>query len=58
MDIYKAPNSQNVESLAVDLQAFNADIRIGGVIVGGTSIGSLALDNLAITNTSMLIYGH
>jgi hypothetical protein len=58
LDIYKAPNSQNVESLAVDLKTFAADIRIGGVIVGGTSIGSVAMDNLAITNTSMLIYGH
>ncbi|MDK9558165.1 DUF6160 family protein [Marinobacter sp. M216] len=58
MDIYKAPNSQNVDSLAIDLQTFAADIRIGGVIVGGTSIGSIAMDNLAITNTSMLIYGH
>ncbi|AOY87954.1 hypothetical protein BKP64_07085 [Marinobacter salinus] len=58
MDMHKAPNSQNVESLAIDLQTFEADIRIGGVIVGGTSIGSMALDNLAITDTSMLIYGH
>ncbi|WP_417567780.1 DUF6160 family protein [Marinobacter sp.] len=58
MDIYKAPNNAGVDSLAVDLQSFNADIRIGGVLVGGTSIGSVAMDNLAITNTSMLIYGH
>lgn len=58
LDIYKAANSHGVESLAVDLQTFEADVRIGGVIVGGTSIGSVTLDNLAITNTSMLIYGH
>ncbi|MBW0145969.1 DUF6160 family protein [Marinobacter arenosus] len=58
MDIYKAPNSAGVDSLAVDLNTFEADIRIGGVIVGGTSIGSLALDNLAISNTAMRIYGH
>lgn len=58
LDIYKAPNSQNVDSLAVDIQTFAADIQIGGVIIGGTSIGSVAMDNLAITNTSMLIYGH
>ncbi|RMJ02038.1 hypothetical protein DOQ08_02829 [Marinobacter litoralis] len=58
LDIYKAANSQGVQSLAVDLQTFEADMRIGSVIVGGTSIGSVALDNLAITNTSMLIYGH
>ncbi|WP_372963988.1 DUF6160 family protein [Marinobacter sp.] len=58
LDIYKAPNANNVDSLAIDLHTFEADIRIGGVIVGGTSIGSVALDNLAITNTSMLIYGH
>lgn len=58
LDIYKAPNSQNVESLAIDLKTFEADVRIGGVVVGGTSIGSVALDNLAITDTSMLIYGH
>ncbi|MDP4548880.1 DUF6160 family protein [Marinobacter sp. MDS2] len=58
LDIYKATNSQGVQSLAVDLQTFEADVRIGGVIVGGTSIGSLALDNLAISNTSMRIYGH
>lgn len=58
MDIYKAPNHAGVESLAVDLQNFEADIRIGGVIVGGASIGSVALDNLAVTNTAMRIYGH
>ncbi|KMQ74166.1 DUF6160 family protein [Marinobacter subterrani] len=58
MDIYKAPNHAGVDSLAVDLQSFEADIRIGGILVGGTSIGSIAMDNLAITNTSMLIYGH
>lgn len=58
LDIYKAPNSQGVESLAIDLQTFEADIRIGGVIVGGTSIGSVALDNLAITDTSLRVYGH
>lgn len=58
LDMYTAPNAQSVESLAIDLQTFEADIRIGGVLVGGTSIGSMAFDNLAITNTSMLIYGH
>lgn len=58
MDIYKAPNAAGVDSLAVDLQSFTADIRIGGVLVGGTSIGSIAMDNLAITNTAMRIYGH
>jgi len=58
LDMYTAQNSQNVESLAIDLETFEADIRIGGVIVGGTSIGSIAMDNLAITDTSMLIYGH
>lgn len=58
MDIYKAPNSQGVESLAIDLQTFEADIRMGGVLIGGTSIGSVMLDDLAITNTSMVIYGH
>jgi hypothetical protein len=58
MDIYKAPNSQNVDSLAIDLKTFEADIQIGGVLVGGTSIGSIAMDNLSISNTSMLIYGH
>ncbi|MCK7551869.1 MULTISPECIES: DUF6160 family protein [Marinobacter] len=58
LDMYTAQNSQNVESLAIDLANFEADIRIGGVIVGGTSIGSIAMDNLAITDTSMLIYGH
>ncbi|ONF43957.1 hypothetical protein BTO32_06570 [Marinobacter lutaoensis] len=58
MDIYKARNAQNVDSLAIDLHTFEADIRIGGILVGGTSIGSVALDNLAITDTSMLIYGH
>jgi hypothetical protein len=58
MDIYKARNAQNVDSLAIDLRTFEADIRIGGILVGGTSIGSVALDNLAITDTLMLIYGH
>ncbi|HTN33772.1 MAG TPA: DUF6160 family protein [Marinobacter sp.] len=58
LDIYKAPNSQNVDSLAIDLKTFEADIQIGGVLVGGTSIGSIAMDNLSITNTAMRIYGH
>lgn len=58
LDIYKAPNAAGVDSLAVDLQNFTADVSVGGVIVGGTSIGSVFMDNLAITNTSMLIYGH
>ncbi|KEF32618.1 hypothetical protein D777_01252 [Marinobacter nitratireducens] len=58
MDIYKAPNNAGVDSLAIDLNTFEADIRVGGVIVGGTSIGSIAMDNLAITNTAMRIYGH
>ena len=58
LDIYKAPNSANVETLAIDLAEFRSDVTIGGVLVGGTSIGSVAMDNLAISNTSMLVYGH
>lgn len=58
MDIYKTANAQNVDSLAIDIPEFRADLSIGGVIVGGTSIGSVFMDDLAITNTSMIIYGH
>ncbi|MCK7548218.1 DUF6160 family protein [Marinobacter koreensis] len=58
MDIYQGPNQAGVDSLAVDLNNFEADIRIGGVLIGGTSIGSVAIDNLAITDTKLRIYGH
>lgn len=58
MDIYKAPNSSGVDSLAIDLQEFRADVSIGGIIVGDASIGSVFMDDLVISNTSMLVYGH
>lgn len=58
LDIYKRPNSQGADSLAIDLNTFNADLTMGGVLVGGTSIGSVFMDDLAISNTRMLIYGH
>lgn len=58
MDVYKAPNAAGVDSLAVDINTFDADMNIGGVLVGGTSIGSVALDNLSIQDTQMRIYGH
>jgi hypothetical protein len=58
LDIYKRANSLGVDSLAIDLNSFNADITMGGVLVGGTSIGSVFMDDLAITNTQLLVYGH
>lgn len=58
LDIYKGSNSLGVDSLAVDMDSFRADMTIGGVLVGGTSIGSIFMDDLAITNTQMVIYGH
>ena len=58
LDIYKAANAAGTEVLAVDMETFEADMRIGGVLIGGISIGSVALDNLAISNTAMRIYGH
>ena len=58
LDIYKAPNAAGVDSLAVDINTFSADITIGSVLVGGTSIGSIFVDDLVISNTSMRIYGH
>ncbi|MEQ5834839.1 DUF6160 family protein [Marinobacter sp. NFXS9] len=58
IDVYKAPNGAGNDSLAVDLNTFDADMNIGGVLVGGTSIGSVAFDDLSIQNTQMRIYGH
>jgi len=58
LDIYKRANSQGTDSLAIDLNSFNADMTMGGVQIGGTSIGSVFLDDLAVTNTRMLVYGH
>ncbi|KPP97679.1 DUF6160 family protein [Marinobacter sp. HL-58] len=58
LDIYKRQNSQGVDSLAIDMDEFRADITMGGVIVGGTSIGRVFMDDLAVTNTRMLVYGH
>ena len=58
LDIYKAANAAGTEVLAVDMETFETDMRIGGVLIGGISIGSVALDNLAISNTAMRIYGH
>jgi hypothetical protein len=58
LDIYKRANSLGVDSLAIDLNSFNADITMGGVLVGGTSIGTVFVDDLAITNTQLLVYGH
>ena len=57
-DVYKAPNAAGNDSLAVDIDTFNADMNIGGVLIGGTSIGSIALDDMSIQNTQMRIYGH
>lgn len=58
LDIYKRANSLGVDSLAIDLNSFNADITMGGVLIGGTSIGTVFVDDLAITNTQLLVYGH
>lgn len=58
LDVYKAPNAAGNDSLAIDLQQFDADVNIGGLLVGGTSIGSISLNNLSIQNTQMRIYGH
>lgn len=58
LDIYRGSNAGGDEALAIDMQNFEADMRIGGVLIGGASIGSVVLDNLAITDTSMRIYGH
>lgn len=58
LDIYKAPNAAGVESLAIDLHEFSADVGIGGVLVGGVSVGSVFMDDLVISNTHMLVYGH
>lgn len=58
MDVYKAPNAAGTDSLAVDINSFDADVEIGAVLLGGTSIGAVELDNLSINNTEMRIYGH
>jgi len=58
MDIYKDANAAGTDSLAIDINTFEADMSIGQVLVGGTSIGSVGLDDLAIRNTSMRVYGH
>ncbi|MEC7816541.1 MAG: DUF6160 family protein [Pseudomonadota bacterium] len=58
LDIYKGANAAGADVLAIDMERFEADMRIGGVIIGGTSIGSIGLDNLAVTDTAMRIYGH
>ena len=58
MDIYKDANAAGTDSLANDINTFEADMSIGQVLVGGTSIGSVGLDDLAIRNTSMRVYGH
>lgn len=58
MDIYKDANAAGVDSLAIDINTFEADVSIGQVLVGGTSIGSVGLDDLSIQNTSMRVYGH
>ncbi|WP_300496890.1 DUF6160 family protein [Marinobacter sp.] len=58
MDIYKDANAVGTDSLAIDINTFEADMSIGQVLVGGTSIGSVGLDDLAIRNTAMRVYGH
>ena len=59
MEVYKDQRfGSSDDSLAIDLQQFDADMKIGQVLVGGTSIGSLTLDNLSVQNTRMRIYGH
>lgn len=58
LDIYKGANAAGADVLAIDMERFEADMRIGGVIIGGTSIGSIGLDNLAVTDTALRIYGH
>lgn len=58
MDVYKDANAAGVDSLAIDINTFEADMSIGQVLVGGTSIGSVGLDDLSIRNTSMRVYGH
>ncbi|MDV2077927.1 DUF6160 family protein [Marinobacter xestospongiae] len=57
-DIYKAPNAAGVDSLALDINSFDADMHIGALELGGTSIGAVHLDDLSVHNTSMRIYGH
>lgn len=57
-DIYKAPNAAGVDSLALDINSFDADMHIGALELGGTSIGAVHLDDLSVQNTSMRIYGH
>lgn len=59
LDVYKDQRFGSTdEALAIDLQQFDADMKIGQVLVGGTNIGSLTLDNLSVQNTRMRIYGH
>ena len=59
VEVYKDQRfGSSDDSLAIDLQQFDADMKIGQVLVGGTSIGSLTLDNLSVQNTRMRIYGH
>lgn len=57
-DIYKAPNAAGMDSLAIDINAFDADVHIGAVELGGTSIGAVHLDNLSVHDTSFRVYGH
>ena len=56
--IYKKANAAGNDSLAIDIQKFDADVSIGGVLVGGTSIGSFFIDDLSLQNTSLVVYGH
>ncbi|PVY75314.1 hypothetical protein C8D92_10731 [Tamilnaduibacter salinus] len=58
LNLYEGNNATGNSSLAIDLAQFEADIRVGGVLIGGTSIGSLAMDNLSVSGTNMRVYGH
>ncbi|MCE0757595.1 DUF6160 family protein [Marinobacter sp. G11] len=59
LDVYKGARFGSTdEALAIDLKQFDADMKIGQILVGGTNIGSVMLDNLSVQNTSMRIYGH
>lgn len=58
LNIYEGSNAAGNSSLAVDVAQFEADIRVGGILIGGTSIGALAMDNLSVSGTNMRVYGH
>ncbi|WP_372966483.1 DUF6160 family protein [Marinobacter sp.] len=59
MDVYKSTRLNGTgDALAIDLNTFAADIKIGEILVGGANIGSVMMDNLVVQDTTMRVYGH